>query len=160
MRKLGIVIASIVLFVSISSICYVFTNSLTANDQTEQKENQENNESVLLLDDNIIKVSYDKVFEEKSVDGLFYLGLLIENKSDKEVSIYISDVSVNDTTASAGSDIPPTAKPGNSVYAVYFISYNDANISSLEQIKNINFRLMIIDDSRTTYTDYIDIDFE
>ena len=160
MKKLGIIIASVILFICIASICYTLTNNLTKNNNSPEENNQENNEQVILLEDNNIKVSYDKVFEEKSIAGVFYLSLLVENLSNKELSLYISDVSINNMTASAGSGMPPKVKAGNSVYAVYFISYNNTDISTLEQLENTNFRLMIMDDNTTSYTDYMDIDIE
>ena len=100
-------------------------------------------ESVLLVDDDYINASFLKVYEEDFVEGVFYLKIRVENKSDQEVWVALVDASVNSVSTLVMSGAPMVIQPGNSSETPFIISYNNLDITQLDQIEDITFKVQV-----------------
>lgn len=114
-------------------------------------------ETQLLLDDDFVKVSFVEVFEEPNIEGVFYFRLCVENKTDKTVTIYLEDPSVNKVSTLALSGIPMTIQPNTKSLNPFFFSYKNLDISSISELEEISFCVNVKDDE--TFDDIETSDF-
>lgn len=141
----------------------------TVNEPISEPADEQNNESqaiaepeeTILLEDDFIKATYQEVFEADGVDGVFYLSLLVENKCDQEITVYLSNASVNGTELTVGSGIPMTIQPGNKSKNPFIFSYSQLTISSIEELEKITFQFTVFDENFSTLeeTDPVTIQF-
>lgn len=115
----------------------------------------------VLVDNEYIKVTFIEVFEEPSVQGMGYLRLKVENKTDKIVTVYPKDVYVNDTSTILGSGVAMTLAPGKNSQAPFIIFYANIGITSKDEIEKIEFKLTFDDENHdlVVETDTMVIDF-
>lgn len=105
----------------------------------------------IIYEDNVIKASYIKVYDDYAIDGAVYLQLLVENKSDKNLMITLSEAAVNNISTTIGSGVPMVIAPGNSSQQPFIVFTGNTNVSKAEDISNIEFKFYIFDnDSMTT----------
>lgn len=115
-----------------------------------------------LVDDEYIGAVFLEAYEEPWIQGVFYLRIRVENKSDREIWVALSDVSVNKMSTIATSGIPMEIQPGNSSKTPFIISYSNLDISAVDELQNISFRFWIMDGNSTAVleeTDIVSIDF-
>lgn len=117
-----------------------------SNISSAQEGSSSKGETQLLLDDDFVKVSFVEAFEEPSIEGVFYFRLCVENKTDRAVTIYLEDPSVNKVSTIALSGIPMTIQPDNKSLNPFFFSYNNLDISSIKELEVISFRVNVKDD--------------
>ncbi len=120
------------------------------NQETPIKEDDStpSDDGQLLLDDECVKVSYVEAYEEPSIDGAFYLRLEVENKTEKQVTVYLLDPSVNNVSTLALSGIPMVIQPGGKSLNPFFFTYNNLDISSVDELEEISFKVKV-DDNET-----------
>lgn len=105
----------------------------------------------LLFDNDFAKVSFNKVFEADGVEGVFYLQLDMENKTDKEVWLYLDSVSVNNEMTTAMSGVPTIITAGKKSANPFIISFSNLSISELSEVKEISFKI-VVEDNETSET--------
>lgn len=99
----------------------------------------------VLIDDSYIKVSFIEIFEMDGLENTCFLRLLVENKTDQKVIIYLKDGYVNDFSVAMLSGIPMTIDPGRKSQNPFnFFGYKKSDISSLD------FKIVIADESLNT----------
>lgn len=109
---------------------------------------------MLLVDDDAIKVTFREVFEAEGITGAFYLRMNMENKTDKEVWVYLDSASVNGEMVTVMSGIPTIITPGNSSNNPYIFSFSNLSISELSEVEEIRFKIVVADNAtnQTIYT--------
>lgn len=113
----------------------------------ESQATQDKQTEQILLDDDCVKVSFVEVFEEESVDGVFYFRLKVENKTEKTVGISLIDPSVNEVSTLALSGLPMAIQPNGKSLTPFFFSYSNLDISSIAELKEISFRVRVEDNN-------------
>lgn len=118
----------------------------TQGDGSSEGEPNEGNlqnavEEQVLVDDENMKVSFIKLYEEPSVPGTGYLQLKVENKTDKTVTVLPMDTYVNDTSTLLGSAVNMTLAPGKNSQTPFIIFYKPLGITSKDEIEKIEFRI-------------------
>lgn len=108
------------------------------------------NSEVQLYEDDLVKISYVEVFEEKSVPDMCYLRLLVENKSDQEITVYLKDSSVNDTMVQMLSGTPMTIEAGKQSQQPFCFSYKNLDVTQVSDISKIEFKAWIVDANTAT----------
>ena len=150
----GVIMKKICIVAILLSVLMLFGcgESSDASAAVAQSESAAEQEIVVqeLIADDIIEASFVKVFEEDSVQGACYLQLNVINKFDREITVMITDVYLNGTQAFGGSGVPMTIAVGKNSQNPFFISYSNTNITELEQVETIEFKLMITGDDNNT----------
>lgn len=116
---------------------------------TDASSPSESNEEVL-YEDEVVKVTFMEIFELPELVGSCYLRLKVENKSDKNVTVYLKDTYVNDTAQLMGSGVPMVLAPGKNSQAPFFFGYTNLGISSKDEVKKIEFKVWLMDDNSDT----------
>lgn len=101
----------------------------------------------VLIDNEVVKVSFVEVFEEPSISNTCYLRLKVENKTDKTVTIYLKDVYVNDMVVMVGSGVPMTIVSGKTSQTPFFFTYTNLDITSISEIETIELKVWVVDES-------------
>jgi hypothetical protein len=101
----------------------------------------------VLYDENNIKATFLRIYEEPSISGVFYLQLLIENNSDKKIMVALNDASVNGCSTTIMSGVPMEINTGDQSKQPFIISYKNLDASELSEVKNIMFSMCVYDDS-------------
>lgn len=128
-------------------------SSSTTDKPTEtsgQSESQVGTEAKVLIDNDIVKVSFVEIYEEPSLPGNCFLRLKVENKSDKTVTVSLKDSYVNDTAQMIGSGVPMTLAPGKNSQTPFFFGYTNLGISSKDEIEKIEFKVWLYDEDFDT----------
>lgn len=102
-------------------------------------ESQSAEQRTVLVDDGVVKATFVEVFE---VSGFCYLRLLVENKTDREISVYLTDAYVNDMAVTMMSGVPMDIASGK-------MSQNPFIFSgfSEEDVAKIEFRVLVFDEN-------------
>lgn len=126
------------------------SNDLPKNNQETPIEDDStlSDDGQLLLDDDCIKVNYVEAYEEPSIDGAFYLRLEVENKTEKQITVYLLDPSVNNVSTLALSGIPMVIQPCGKSLNPFFFTYSNLDISSVDELEEISFKVKV-DDNET-----------
>ena len=93
--------------------------------------------------------TFERIYDATSlgIEGLFYFDINVKNKTDKEIWVYIDEASVNDEMVSmVMSGIPLYVKPDKSGRNAFIISFDSLSIDSVEDVKNMEFDLVIADE--------------
>ena len=127
--------------------------SSTTENPTEtpsQGESQSGTNEQVLVDNDIVKVTFIEIYEEPSLPGNCFLRVKVENKSDKTVTVSLKDSYVNDTAQMIGSGVPMTLAPGKNSQTPFFFGYANLGISSKDEIEKIEFKVWLMDDNYDT----------
>ena len=122
----------------------------TLNGTNEQGAKPSGTKEQVLIDNNMLKVTFIEVFEEPSISGVAYLRLKVENRTDKTVTVYPQDAYVNGTSIILGSGVPMKLAPGTNSQAPFIIFYTNLGITSKDEIKKIEFKLTFDDENYDT----------
>lgn len=110
---------------------------------SEQASVQTQTSNVVLCDNDNIKATYQRVYEEPSADGVFYLQVLVENKTSKTILVALENASVNGYSTMVMSGVPMTITPGEKSKNPFIISYKNLNVDKLSEVKSIKFSIHI-----------------
>ena len=114
--------------------------------QTSTNDNSSTNANEqTLVDDDIVKVTFKETFEVDGVEGVFYLRMNCENKTDKEIWVALDSASVNGEMVTVMSGGPMYITPGNSSNNPFIISYANISASTLAEIQEISFKVVVRD---------------
>ena len=146
----GIVAIALVAGLLILSGCGDSSTTETPTETSGQGESQSGTEAKVLIDNDIVKVTFVEIYEEPSLPGNCFLRLKVENKSDKTVTVSLKDSYVNDTAQMIGSGVPMTLAPGKNSQTPFFFGYTNLGISSKDEIEKIEFKVWLFDDNFDT----------
>ena len=106
-----------------------------------------------IYEDDYVKVNFVKVFEEESIQGMGYIAVDFENKSEKEITVYPKDSAVNDVMVQYMSGIPGTMTAGKKFHQSWFFALENVGIESVDNIDSLSFALWIVDADMNTLTE-------
>ena len=131
--------------------------------ETGSQEKEETPETVteqVFYEDDILKATFVDVIEQEIAPGNAYIRVVFENKSDHDISVFPSESSVNDTMVQYFSGTFATMKAGKKLNYAWFFPFENAGISSVEEIEKLEFSLEIDDENmhQIVKTDIITIE--
>lgn len=148
-----IALVAIILIIAISgSDNGTSTDNPTTNSSGKIESSQEaNNTAKPIYEDDYIKASFVKVYNDKAVDmsveGVSYMQLLIENKSSQSLTIGFSNAAINGMSTTFGSGLPVTILPGNSSQQPFILFTKNTGVSSADDINKIQFSFCLMDEN-------------
>lgn len=99
----------------------------------------------VLVDNEVVKVTFIEIFEEPSIANTCYVRLKVENKSDKTVMVSLKDSYVNDTAQMMGTGVPIVLEPGKSSQQPFFFGYGNLGITDKSEISKMDFKVLLMD---------------
>ena len=123
------------------------TTSLEQTSEGSSQEDQDNasTQDNILYSDDKFKISFVNLVDPKSGLTMYNMNLKLENNSDKNVIIYLSEAYVNDTAITflgGNADFEGTA-PGKQAICAFMFGYANHDINSIEDIKKIEFKISL-----------------
>lgn len=147
-----IVLVTVIFIIAISgSDNGTSPDSPTTNSSGKIESSQEANTAKPIYEDDYIKASFVKVYNDKAVDmsveGVSYMQLLIENKSSQSLTIGFSNAAINGMSTTFGSGLPVTILPGNSSQQPFILFTKNTGVSSADDINKIQFSFCLMDEN-------------
>ena len=121
------------------------------------EEKAEPNEKII-ADDNYVTVTFEKMYDAVNlgVTGVFYVDIKAQNKTDKEIWVYLDKASVNDEMVPmVTSGIPLYIQPDKTGRNGFIFSFSSLSIDKIEDVKKIEFDLVVADEETLTEIDRI-----
>lgn len=112
--------------------------------------NHSQNEGKEIYADKLISFSFISVQDMPNMDGMFLLNVKVQNKLNQKISVYPKDASVNGHMVQLMSGTPCDIMPGKSAIHSFSGTNSTAGISKANEIKNIELKLWITDESTKT----------
>lgn len=150
MKKFIIILLAVSLLVLSSCDSITTSGEGTSTDTTADTPSPSESNEEVLYEDEAVKVTFMEIFELPELVGSCYLRLKVENKSDKNVTVYLKDTYVNDTAQLMGSGVPMVLAPGKNSQAPFFFGYANLGISSKDEVKKIEFKVWLTGDNSET----------
>ncbi len=137
------------IFMLVALMCS-FAGCETSEPSIGSIENPSTNDNTItqeqvLVDNDIVKVTFIEIFEEPSIANTCYVRLRVENKSDKTVMVSIKDSYVNDTAQMMGTGVPIVLEPGKSSQQPFFFGYGNLGITDKSEISKMEFKVLLMD---------------
>ena len=126
----------------------------TTTPETEKEESKE----VVIADDDYVTATFEKIYDATNlgVEGVFYIDINVKNKTDKEIWVYLDGASVNDEMVPmVMSGVPLYVKPEKSGRNAFIISFAQLSIDKVEDVKNIEFDLVIANEETLNEIDRV-----
>lgn len=99
-----------------------------------------------LASNDYITITFEKLYEEPSIQGVAYLQLAMTNTWDKEIWVYLDKGSVNDEQLTSFlSGLPTYIMPGKTSRNPFIISYSQLSIESISEIQTVGFDVVVAD---------------
>lgn len=126
------------------------SNSVPTTEETEQ----------VFYEDDILKATFVSVSEQAGLDGVGYIGVKFENKSDSEITVLAMDSSVNDTMVMYFSGVPATMQGGKKLNYAWGFYFDKVGITDISEVEKLEFSLEIDDENmhQLVRTDIITIE--
>ena len=124
---------------------------------SEQEPKREAIETVI-ADDTYITASFEKMYDATSmgVEGVFYVDIKAENKTDKAIWVYLDKASVNDETVPmVMTGIPFYIQPGKTGQTGFIFSFSSLSIDKIDDVKKIEFDLVVAEQESLAEIDRI-----
>lgn len=144
MKKYLNLLLGFILIISMMSGCTGNNLSGESNDSAEQSKHDE----VVFADNDYVTATFEKIYDatDMGVEGVFYININVKNKTDKEIWVYLDKASVNDEMVPlVGSGVPLYILPEKSGRTGFLISFSSLSITSIDEVKNIGFDLVVAD---------------
>ena len=154
-------IVSVVLILMIVASCVACDGEKAPVTTQQGTENPKEIQQVL-YDEEGLKITFVRAFEEPSINGVFYLQLLVENNFDQKAWVYLDNTSVNGYSTTVMSAVPMEIEPGKKSQAPFIISFTNLDTDSLDGISSIEFTVVAKDAASfelLVETDTLSIDF-
>ena len=137
--------------------------SCGSSSETGSQEKEETPETVteqVFYEDDILKATFVNVSEQAGLNGVGYIGVKFENKSDSEITVLPMDSSVNDTMAMYFSGVPATMQGGKKLNYAWGFYFDKAGITDISEVEKLEFSLEIVDENmhQLVRTDIITIE--
>lgn len=155
--KTGCLIFFIILVIAVAA--FLIIGILNGNDETavsdasatsSTSEKTEKKEEPVIYEDDYIKASFIKVYSDKNVDsfveGVAYLQLHVENKSEQPYTVSLSNAAINGMSTTIGSGIPMTILPGNSSEQPFILFTKNTGVNNADDIETVQFSFYLLDD--------------
>ena len=126
-------------------------------------DNSNKNETDVLYEDSNIKAVYKKT---EIFDGIeaFYVTIEVLNKSEKDITVYLRDASINNEMISlVMSGTPMDILKGKSAQNAFIFPNSMLSVKTVEDIKNIEFKMWVVNKDNLSdtivETESLNIDF-
>lgn len=123
-------------------------DSAQTQDPTESAQTQQS--EVVFYDGEYLKAIYIGVTEQDAIPDTAYVQVQFENKSDEEITITPTKSAVNDTQVQYLGGLPATIQPGKKLSYSWFFTFQNAGISSIEDIETLETALQILNSDWST----------
>lgn len=125
--------------------------------KTTATETSEKDEPVNVYEDENIRVDFIKI-ANSILDGNFELYMKTQNKTDKKVTVYLQDVSLNGAVVQVGSGVPCEMIAGANRTHSWFGRLDLAGVNSADDIKTITFKVRMVDEEFNTIITTTDLE--
>ncbi|MCY1713727.1 hypothetical protein [Caproiciproducens galactitolivorans] len=144
-----IYIGALALFLSIALMGCSSNNTVSSSNDSANsiKENSSENKLQEVYSDDLISMSFVKKYDMPEVKDMFYFDVKANNKSNREISVYLQNSYINDTMFTVGSGVPLDLLPKKSATHSFFGKYEGTGIKSTEEINKISFKICVMDKS-------------
>ena len=116
--------------------------------QGEQSNGQAAQGSTEIANDSYVTATFEEAYEAPGVEGVFYVSLNVQNKTDKTIWVYLGKASVNKETVSmVSTGVPLYIAPGNSGRTGFIFPMGQLSINKLSDVRNVTFDLVIADEA-------------
>lgn len=137
----------------VAAACMValqFVGGSTEIPQT-QEQTQKQHQATNLIDNNLVSVDYEGMYEAPGVQDTFYVGLNVQNKRSKDIWVYLDKASVNNETVSmVMTGMPLYIEPGNSGRTGFIFPMGQLSVHSLSGVEKVKFDLVVADKATLT----------
>lgn len=117
----------------------------SAQDKQTQTQSQG---SIEIANDGYVSAEFEKIYEAPGVEGVFYVSLNVQNKTDKTIWVYLDKASVNKESVSmVSTGVPLYIAPGNSGRTGFIFPMAQLSIESASDVRNITFDLVAADEA-------------
>lgn len=128
----------------------------SAQDKQTQTQSQAAQESIEIANDSYVSAEFEKIYEAPGAEGVFYVSLNVQNKTDKTIWVYLDKASVNKETVSmVSTGVPLYIAPGNSGRTGFIFPMAQLSIDSASDVQNITFDLVTADEATLDEIDRI-----
>nr|DAQ80877.1 MAG TPA: Integrin alpha-IIb, Integrin beta-3, transmembrane signaling, protein structure [Caudoviricetes sp.] len=118
------------------------------NGQTGTQSSVENADDIVIADDSYVTATFEEAYEAPGVEGVFYVSLNVQNKTNKTIWVYLDKASVNKETVSmVSTGVPLNIAPGNSGRTGFIFPMSQLSINKLSDVRNVTFDLVIADEA-------------
>ena len=125
----------------------------SAQDKQTQTQSQG---SIEIADDSYVSAEFEKIYEAPGVEGVFYVSLNVQNKTDKTIWVYLDKASVNKESVSmVSTGVPLYIAPGNSGRTGFIFPMAQLSINSASDVRNITFDLVTADEATLNEIDRV-----
>ena len=128
------------LFLSVILLLSLVACSDSPADQPDEEGNEQSSEQVI-YDGDSVKATFMNAYDEPSIDGVFYLQILFENKTNSRIWVYLDDASVNGYSTTVMSALPMEIDPGNKSKQPFVIPYANLDTDNIDGVKDISFKI-------------------
>ena len=117
----------------------------SAQDKQTQTQSQG---SIEIANDGYVSAEFEKIYEAPGVEGVFYVSLNVQNKTDKTIWVYLDKASVNKESVSmVSTGVPLYIAPGNSGRTGFIFPMAQLSVDSASDVRNITFDLVAADEA-------------
>ena len=118
-------------------------------EQAQDKQTQTQSQgSIEIANDSYVSAEFEKIYEAPGVEGVFYVSLNVQNKTDKTIWVYLDKASVNKESVSmVSTGVPLYIAPGNSGRTGFIFPMAQLSIESASDVRNITFDLVAADEA-------------
>ena len=118
------------------------------NGERAQVEQTQSQGSIEIANDSYVSAEFEKIYETPGVEGVFYVSLNVQNKTDKTIWVYLDKASVNKESVSmVSTGVPLYIAPGNSGRTGFIFPMVQLSIESASDVRNITFDLVAADEA-------------
>lgn len=120
-----------------------------SGEQAQDKQTQTQSQgSIEIANDSYVSAEFEKIYETPGVEGVFYVSLNVQNKTDKTIWVYLDKASVNKESVSmVSTGVPLYIAPGNSGRTGFIFPMAQLSIDSASDVRNITFDLVAADEA-------------
>ena len=153
MRKIISLFMLMVLCISISACA---ADSATSNntDGDASKMASKN-----IYEDENISVDFEKI-TDSVVAGNFEIYIKVQNKTEKDITVHLKDVTINNSVIEVGSGVPCDIVAGANRAHGFFGRLDLVGINSADEATKITFKVWVVDDSFNTIITTTDLVIE
>lgn len=126
-------------------------------EQAQDKQTQTQSQgSIKIANDSYVTAEFEKIYEAPGVEGVFYVSLNVQNKTDKTIWVYLDKASVNKESVSmVSTGVPLYIAPGNSGRTGFIFPMAQLSIDSASDVRNITFDLVAADEATLNEIDRV-----
>ena len=123
----------------------------TTKEQIATSKNSSKEEQVVFENDKL-KLTFKKVYNESLIEGVCYFQLEAENRSDRTMTLLFEKASVNDHMVAILSGMPTTITAGKKATSINFFNNEAASISNASDVKSMEFTVSAVDENMNEIT--------